>query len=137
MTASKRSKPPPKRPRDVDYHFRMSQEERATARALAAKAGLALGAFSRACILGDAGPRAKRRPTADHAALRQILGHIGRTGNNINQIARRLNAGEKAHIPELREALAAHLEIRNAIFVALGMKPPSPPAPPGHDHQGH
>jgi hypothetical protein len=73
--------------------------------------------------------------------LRRILGELGRIGNNINQIARRLNASESVHLPELREALAAYLVLRDAIFGALGMKPTSrkaasKPAPPGHDHQG-
>jgi Bacterial mobilisation protein (MobC) len=83
--------------------------------------GLGFAAFMRAAALdGHAGPRAQRRPPADHKALRQILGHIGRVGNNLNQIARALNAGEPVSVPELKQALAAYLEIRRAIFEALG-----------------
>jgi hypothetical protein len=144
-----------KRQRPHTVACRLSDDEREVLRANANKAGLAVGAFLRAVGTGNAGPRAQRRPPADHLALRQILGNLGRIGNNINQIARALNAGAQAHIPELPQALAALLEIRDAIFAALGMtpssppattKPPSPPAtkkpiagkpaPPGHDHQG-
>lgn len=83
--------------------------------------GLGFAAYLRAAALdGDAGPRAHRRPPADHKALRELLGHVGRIGNNINQIARVLNSGEAASLPELKEALHAYLEIRNAIFEALG-----------------
>lgn len=86
--------------------------------------GLGFAAFMRAAALdGNAGPRAQRRPPADHKALRQLLGHVGRIGNNVNQIARALNAGEKASLSELREALGAYLDIRNAIFAALGKDP--------------
>ena len=105
---------------------------------IAAKAdnsGLGFAAFLRAAALeGDAGPRAQRRPPADHKALRQILGHVGRIGNNVNQIARALNSEEQASLPELREALRAYLDIRNAIFAALGKTAaPGGGKPPGPD----
>jgi hypothetical protein len=53
----------------------------------------------------------------------RILGELGRVGNNLNQIARALNAGEQARLPELKEALRAYMAIRDAIFEALGKKP--------------
>lgn len=87
------------------------------------RAGLSTAAFMRAAALGDAGPRAQRRPPADHVALRQFLGHVGRIGNNINQIARALNAQETADLKDLPEALTAYLDIRKAIFEALGKNP--------------
>ena len=118
-----------KRQRSVTVTVRLTAEERAHLESLSSRAGLAAGAFMRAAAFGGAGPRAQRRPPADHAALRQLLGEVGRVGNNINQIARSLNAGQEADIPELREALSAYLGIRNAIYGALGMERP-------HDHQG-
>jgi len=101
---------------------RWTDEEFSAVSAKADKAGLALGAFIRDVALGDAGPRAQRRPPADHVTLRKILGNIGRIGNNINQIARALNSGELIRLPELKEALRAILAIRGAIFEALGKK---------------
>ena len=83
--------------------------------------GLGFAAFLRAAALdGDAGPRAQRRPPADHKALRKLLGEVGRIGNNINQIARALNSDDKAKLPALDEALRAYLDIRNRILAALG-----------------
>lgn len=102
---------------------RWTDEEFNAIAAKADKAGLAIAAFMRAAALGDTGPRAQRRPPADHVALRQILGQIGRMGSNLNQIARALNAGEQARLPELKEVLRACLHIRDAIFEALGKKP--------------
>lgn len=128
-------KPPPKRQRHADLHIRLLLDEKAKASALADRAGMALGAFARASMLGDAGPRAKRRLPSDHKTLLQILGQLGRIGGNINQIAKQLNTGEKAHIPELRHALKAYLDIRNAIFAALGLNP-NPPDETPDGYQG-
>ena len=121
-----------KRLRDHTITVRLSDDEREKLNELSSRSGLAIGAFMRAAAFGDSGPRAQRRPPADHVALRQILGHCGRIGNNLNQIARHLNAGGQASIRELKEALAAILDIRNAILAALGMK--TTKAPPD-DHQ--
>lgn len=101
----------------------MTLEERAQLEALSSRSGLAAGAFMRAAAFGGAGPRAQRRPSADHAVLRQLLGELGRVGNNINQIARALNSGQPADLPQLKEALTAYLGVRNAIYRALGKDP--------------
>jgi len=111
-----------KRQRIRQCLVRFTEEEFARIVEKADRAGLAIAAFLRGAGLGNPGPRAMRRPPADHQALRRLLGHLGRVGNNLNQIAHRLNTGAQASLPELREALAAYLEIRNAIFHALGMK---------------
>jgi len=96
------------------------------------EAGLSIAAYFRAAALGDAGPRAQRRLPADHRLLRQILGHLGRVGNNLNQIARQLNSGEEPHtqMPELHEALNDYMRLRDTIFEALGKTPSQPAATP-------
>jgi uncharacterized protein (DUF1778 family) len=111
-----------KRQRAKTVTVRLSKDERDVLDALASRSGLAAGAFMRAAAFGDAGPRAQRRPPVDHRALRQLLGECGRVGNNLNQIARRLNEGGRPEIPELRAALAAYLDIRAAILRALAME---------------
>lgn len=112
-----------KRQRTVTVTVRLTVDERARLEDLSSRSGLAAGAFMRAATFGNAGPRAQRRPPVDHVALRQLLGELGRVGNNINQIARAVNTGEAPDAPELREAQRAYLELRDAIFVALGMEP--------------
>lgn len=122
-----------KRQRDETVTVRLNRDERARLKALSSRAGLAAGAFMRAATFGDAGPRARRRPPVDHKALRQLLGECGRIGNNINQIARRLNLDGSFDNPELQAALAAYLEIRTAILRALAMETAgedSAPPPP-------
>lgn len=122
-----------KRQRGETVTVRLTRDERDTLKALSSRAGLATGAFMRAAAFGDAGPRARRRPPVDHKALRQLLGECGRIGNNINQIARRLNMDDSFDLPELQAALAAYLEIRTAILRALTMETAgedSAPPPP-------
>jgi len=113
-----------KRQRNRRSTQRYSDDEFNRIAAKADNAGLGFAAYLRASALdGDAGPRAQRRPPADHKALRKILGEIGRIGNNINQIARAINSGDAADVPELRDALHACLDIRGAIYQALGKNP--------------
>jgi hypothetical protein len=132
-----------KRHRTRQLAVRCTPEELAAIQEKAAASGLATGAFARAAMLGGSGPRARRRTTADKEALLRVLAQLGRVGNNINQIARRLNTGDTIHLPSLEQALGAYLDIRNAIFEALGLAPteapkgPATPARrPAHDHQG-
>jgi hypothetical protein len=101
--------------------------------AVAAKAdaaGMTRAAWSRTVMLGDPGPRSQRRMPSDAQTLRQILGHLGRIGNNINQIAYQLNIGGPVDLPELRLALKEYAALRNAIYQALGLEP-APELPPG------
>jgi Bacterial mobilisation protein (MobC) len=119
-----------KRRRSRQSLVRWTDEEFNAIATKADKAGLAVAAFMRAAALGDSGPRAQRRPPADHVALRQLLGHVGHIGNNINQIARALNTAEKAGFTGLSAALnacpaalSACDDIRRAILAALGKNP--------------
>lgn len=122
-----------KRQRGKIQPVRCTLEEFNAIAAKADQAGLSTAGFMRAAALGDPGPRAQRRPPADHKALRQLLGHAGRIGNNVNQIARSLNMGEPAPLPaleaflracaegsvivspELEESIRAYLDARTAI----------------------
>jgi hypothetical protein len=119
-----------KRQRDAQILVRLTAEEHAGIAEKADRAGMAKAAFLRTAALNSPGPRAQRRPPIDHVALRRLLGELGRVGNNINQIARVLNATSRVDPAQLSAALGAYLELRNAIFAALNMDTT------GHDHQG-
>jgi len=108
-----------KRQRGDTITVRLTPDERAKVDTLAMERGLAVSAFMRAAALGDAGPRARRRLPVDQKLLRKLLGEFGRVGNNLNQIAHRLNAGGKVSSAELNAALVAHANIRAAIIKAL------------------
>jgi hypothetical protein len=126
MTDKTSGKTPPKRRQSTKRQrtrqclVRFTEEEFADVSAKADRAGIALAAYLRAAALGHAGPRAQRRPPADHQALRRILGQAGRIGNNINQIARALNGDKSVPAQEIRAALRVYPDVRDAIFAALG-----------------
>jgi hypothetical protein len=70
---------------------RMSDPEYAVLDHKAREAGLSIGAYLRACALGDAGPRAQKRPHVNTELLSYAVTQLNRVGNNANQIAHRLN----------------------------------------------
>jgi hypothetical protein len=116
-----------KRQRNNQYVVRCTTDEFNAIAAKAIKAGLKGASYLRAAGLGDAGPRAQRRPSVQKELLIRALGLHGRYGNNMNQIAHSGNAGNPVDLPELRRALKEWGEVRDAIYQALGMKPGSTP----------
>lgn len=117
------------RQRHHQYLVRLTPEEFLDISAKADNAGMTPAAFFRLAALGTPGPRSQRRPPADHKALREILGHCGRIGNNLNQIAYQMNKRGNPDIPELLSELKSYKKIRTAIYTALNMNP-------SDDHQG-
>ena len=99
---------------------RLLPEERAAVEEKAATAGMTMAAFARACMLGDAGPRARKQPPVNRQLLARANGDLNRVGNNLNQIAHALNSrGEfpaTAAIEIMRTELLATLsDIRHAL----------------------
>jgi len=115
-----------KRQRSAQFKTPMTPKEYADASAEADAAGMTRAAWSRSKLLGTPGPRSQRRMPADAEALQKILNELARVGNNINQIARRINKGEPCDLPELRKALDEYTTVRAAIHEALGLDPPGP-----------
>ncbi len=112
-----------KRQRNKQFVVRCTTGEFNAIAAKATTSGLMGAAFLRAAGLGDAGPRAQRRPAVERELLIRVLGQHGRNGNNFNQIARSGNAGNPVDLPELRRAIKEWGEVRDAIYQALGKDP--------------
>lgn len=101
--------------------IRCSEQEQAAIKAAADRAGLAVGAYMRAAALGDAGPRAVRRPPIERKELGRLLGHIGKIGSNVNQLAHGFNrTGFLPGFPELLAARQDLRQMRDALMKALG-----------------
>jgi hypothetical protein len=99
---------------------RCTIEQHVTIRERAIQSGLSIGAFLRARALGDPGPRSVRRPRAGQAELAQLLGHVGKIGSNVNQIARVANTYR--HSPSWSELFVMRMDIgriRKALLKAL------------------
>lgn len=109
--------------------IRCTEAERVAIKAAAEQAGLSVGAFLRALALGDAGPRAVRRPPVERKELARLLGHLGKVGSNLNQLAHAFNregrAPAHAELKAIRQQVG---ELRDALMAALGRT-----GPPG-DH---
>lgn len=125
-TAKARRKIPSKamRVKDARGRFvavRCSEKEHAAISEKAAQAGLSVGAFLRRLALGDAGPRAVRRPPVERKELSRLLGHLGKVGSNVNQLARGFNlTGVLPGFPELLAARQDIRQMRDALIKALG-----------------
>jgi mobilization protein NikA len=108
-------------PKQAFIAVRCTAQERATIKESAAKSGLAVGAYLRATALGSPGPRAVRRPPVERKELARLLGHLGKVGSNINQLAYAFNSTRR--IPGLAELEAVRKQIgemRDALMKALG-----------------
>ena len=73
------------------FAVRCTEKERAAIKPKARpRPGSSVGAFLRALALGDAGPRAVRTPPVERKELARLLGHLGKVGSNVNQLAHAL-----------------------------------------------
>jgi Bacterial mobilisation protein (MobC) len=99
---------------------RCTIEQHAAIRERATNASLSIGAFLRARALGDPGPRSVRRPRVGQAELARLLGHVGKIGSNVNQIARMANTYR--HPPRSSDLFVMRMDIgrmRKALLKAL------------------
>lgn len=97
----------------IDQHSAIHDE--------ATHAGLSVGAFLRMRALGTTGPRSVRRPRVGQVELARLLGHIGKLGSNVNQIARIANTYR--HPPSSSALSVMRKDIgrmRKALLKALG-----------------
>lgn len=104
---------------------RLDEAERELLEARAGDSGLSLSAYLRACALGDAGPRARHKAPVNRELLARTNADLNRVGNNLNQIAHRLNSGGDP-LPAIMESAAA--ELRQTLAVLRRAL--------GHDRQG-
>lgn len=116
-------------PRSARLDFRCRPATRTKAEAGAQAAGLSVAGYVEALIDGAPGPRAHRsKPGPDAASEARIVAALGRSGSNLNQLLRQVNAYDFRGHPELLEmcaelkaAAAAHRELVEAIKAELGV----------------
>ncbi len=113
-------------PKDHFVAVRCTGDDHAKLTELAARAGLSVGAYLRTMGLGDAGPRARRRPPLEREAIAELLGRVGRVGSNVNQLTKLAhttgNPPTSSELARMADDIAA---IRAALMNALGRELPS------------
>jgi Mobilization protein NikA len=115
----------PKRQRQRFVGVRLDDAELAELESRARASGLSVGAYCRACALGDAGPRARRRPTVERELLARNTAALNHIGGNLNQATRALNeialaegSGRLAQVAELVQPIEATLDQLRAALAA-------------------
>jgi len=102
--------------------LRLSDEEYRLIAEYSCTAGLSRGGYLRAVALGSPGPRARRAPPVNAEMLARAVAQLNRAGNNLNQIARCLNAAQAAGARESLEALAETRAAVARIVEAVGRR---------------
>lgn len=88
--AKKRSE---NRERQTRLTVRFSPVEREAVEALANRSGLTLASYLRNRALEKPTTRARRRPTVEVEAVKALHGQVSKIGGNLNQLAKKANAG--------------------------------------------
>lgn len=102
--------------RDQQLNIKFTARELAWLRARAARTGMSLVDYSRAQLLADRPLRVARLPGANQLDP-LFIAQLSRIGNNLNQIARRMNGLDIPPPPELPPLLDA---IRDIIRTGTG-----------------
>jgi hypothetical protein len=105
--------------RDQQLNLKLTARELAWLRAQSARSGMSLVDHSRAQLLVDRPLRAARLPGANQLDP-LFIAQVSRIGNNLNQIARRMNRSDIPPPPELLPLLDT---IRDIIRTGAGRGP--------------
>jgi hypothetical protein len=111
-----------KRQRIKSINVALTVEERTAAEAKAARAGLSLSGYARACLLGDSGPRAVRRPPLEIQLFGKAIAELNKIGSNINQVAHAANTGRILDTVMLSRMTAELSEAVNVLLEAAGKR---------------
>ena len=108
--------------------FRVTDDEAALIDKKAIRHGYSAGQYAKALALSGVGlalPQVRPGPPRDAAMLRQLVGHIGKVGSNLNQLARAANTPEAAVDKErLAQALDDLAIVRVTVAGVLRVRDP-------------
>jgi len=118
-----RKQPSESRQKNRIANFRVTPEEYRQIETHAERGGFTFGSYLRTRALDAPTTRAMRRPVVQQVILSRLTAELGRSGNNLNQIARGMNSGETVVIDDIQTALKEHRQILAAVIETLGRKP--------------
>ncbi|MCR9261189.1 MAG: hypothetical protein NXH95_15815 [Pseudomonadaceae bacterium] len=118
----------PVKPQLKPFSMRLSADERAFLDERAG--GKPWAAYIRECVFGEQATRRRtvRKPKIEDQQLASVLSELGasRLASNVNQLAKSANMGtidvSEDVEQQLEDAAAAILAMRDALFIALGLK---------------
>lgn len=123
VTRQERKKPSEQRQKTRIANFRATQEEYRQIETNAEREGLTFGSYLRTRALTAPTTRAMRRPVVERVILSKLVAELGRSGSNLNQIARAMNSGDTVTTDQIQSALAEHRQILAAVIETLGRQP--------------
>ena len=98
---------------------RFTPAEREQLEALADRAGLTLASYLRSRSLEKPTTRAVRRPTVEVEVMTALLREMSKQGSNLNQLAKKANAGNMPLLSEIRATFDANRQTAKAIWERL------------------
>lgn len=98
---------------------RISEEESQKIKEKAEFSGMTASDYVRKNVINAHVSSRGKKSNLDHKILGQLLGQIGRIGNNINQLTRNVNSGIIPHPSNLDKALADWCQLECAILDVL------------------
>lgn len=99
--------------------MRLSPAERQEVEALADRAGLTLASYLRSRALEKPTTRAVRRPTIEVGVMTALLREMSKQGSNLNQLAKKANAGNMPLLSEIRATFEANRQTAKLIWDRL------------------
>ncbi|MEH6575655.1 MAG: hypothetical protein V7731_01130 [Amphritea sp.] len=111
-----------KRQRTIMKSYRLTREEAKEMKRRAEHAAISEAAFIRLRCLDAKPPRQIPHPTVNHKAVAQLIGHLGKVGSNLNQLARYAHS-DRLLRNSIRLACQEIIVMRAACMRALGRKP--------------
>lgn len=92
---------------------RVTRQEFAQFAANAAKAGLTIPSYIRDVCIGERETKSRFQRTVDADASMKLIASMNRIGNNLNQLARQANSGER---PIIDDAISRLNETCNSVL---------------------
>lgn len=117
-----KKRPSERRQKGLIANFRVTPDEHRQIEANATRVGLTPSSYMRSRALDAPTTRAMRRPMMEKVILSKLIAGLGRSGSNLNQIARAMNSGDKVTRDQIQSALAEHRQILAAVIETLGRK---------------
>ena len=111
-----------KRKKTTTIGVRVTDVERAEIEAKAERENfVSAPAFLRFLALDKVETKGRKRPSLDRVLLGKVLGDLGKSGNNLNQIARRLNEGGNVTAERLFSAIEKQQLVLDEVLKALNV----------------